>query len=124
MSTTEVLQLTSENCPFEPIEDYLIVKRVWKEETSGGIVLPQSTKDRKGKFGVRAEVIAVGPGKRLEDGTLYEVPVQPGDFILFTGHAGIELEAELKVELGLNHEEADQVLLLRSVDIICKLKNQ
>lgn len=117
-------QLTSETCPFEPLEDFLIVRRDVREVTQGGIVLPSDVQKVKGRFGARAKVLAVGPGRMLEDGRIAPMACQPGDVILYSAHAGIELEEEVRNELAIDRDEADKVIMLRSVDVVCKVKRE
>lgn len=74
-----------------PLGDKVIVKRVEAEEkTAGGIVLPDSAKE-KPKRGV---VLAVGNGKLLEDGTRSALQVKKNDEVLFTSYAGTEIKAD------------------------------
>jgi chaperonin GroES len=119
---TEPKQLTPETCPFEPLEDFLIVRRDVQSETKGGIALPASVQQGKGRFGARATVLAIGPGRMLEDGKIAPMAVAVNDVILFSAHAGIELEEEVRNEMDLDRDEADKVIMLRSVDVVCKVK--
>lgn len=73
----------------KPLGDKVIVKRVEAEErTAGGIVLPDSAKE-KPKRGI---VLAVGNGKLLEDGTRAALQVKKDDEVLFTSYAGSEIK--------------------------------
>ena len=72
-----------------PLGDKVIVKRVEAEErTSGGIVLPDTAKE-KPKRGI---VLAVGNGKLLDDGTRHALQVKKDDEVLFTSYAGTEVK--------------------------------
>ena len=72
-----------------PLGDKVVVKRVEAEErTSGGIVLPDTAKEKP----QRGKVISVGPGKLLEDGTRAKPSVKAGDQVLFTSYAGTEVK--------------------------------
>ena len=72
-----------------PLGDKVIVKRVEAEEkTAGGIVLPDSAKE-KPKRGV---VLAVGNGRLLDDGTRSDMQVKKNDKVLFTSYAGTEIK--------------------------------
>ena len=72
-----------------PLGDKVIVKRLEAEaKTKGGIVLPDSAKEKP----KRGKVIAVGEGKRLDSGELVKPAVKPGDEVLFTSYAGAEIE--------------------------------
>jgi len=73
----------------KPLGDKVIVKRVEAEErTAGGIVLPDTAKE-KPKRGI---VLAVGTGKLLEDGTRHALQVKKDDEVLFTSYAGTEVK--------------------------------
>jgi len=84
-----------------PLNDKILVKRVEAEtKTKSGIVLPDSAKEKP----KRGKVLAVGEGKRSDNGELSPVDVKKGDEVLFTSYAGTEIK--------LDGEE----LLLMSVD--------
>lgn len=73
----------------KPLGDKVIVKRVEAESTTaGGIVLPESAKE-KPKRGV---VLAIGSGRLLDDGTRSEMQVKKNDEVLFTSYAGTEIK--------------------------------
>jgi chaperonin GroES len=70
-----------------PLHDRIVVKRVEERETArNGIVIPDSAQEKP----QRGEVIAVGRGKRGEDGKLNALDVQAGDHILFGKYSGSE----------------------------------
>jgi chaperonin GroES len=74
-----------------PLGDKVIVKRVEAEEkTSGGIVLPDTAKE-KPKRGV---VLAVGDGRLLDDGTRSKMALKKNDEVLFTSYAGTEIKVD------------------------------
>ena len=74
-----------------PLQDRLLVRRVEEQEkTKGGIIIPDTAKERP----LEGEVIAVGSGKRLEDGTLVALDVKKGDRILFGKYAGTEIKVD------------------------------
>jgi chaperonin GroES len=74
-----------------PLQDRILVKRVDEEETtSGGIIIPDSAKE-KPQEGL---VVAVGPGKTLENGNVAEVAVKAGDRILFSKYAGTDVTVD------------------------------
>jgi chaperonin GroES len=74
-----------------PLHDRIVVKRKAEEEkTAGGLYIPESAKERP----VEAEVIAVGNGKLLEDGSLRPLGVKAGDRILFGKYAGNEIKLD------------------------------
>ena len=75
----------------KPLGDKVLVKRLEAEEvTRGGIVLPDSAKE-KPKEG---RVIEVGPGKILDDGKRSSMQTKKGDRILFTSYAGTEIKVD------------------------------
>lgn len=74
-----------------PLGDKILVKRLEaRERTAGGIVLPETAKE-KPKEG---RVIALGAGKVLEDGGRAEFQVKKGERVLFTSYAGTEVELD------------------------------
>jgi len=76
-----------------PLGDKVIVQRVEAEEvTSGGIVLPDSAKEKP----QRGNVISVGTGRLLNDGGRGKMQVKKGDQVLFTSYAGTEVKLGAK----------------------------
>jgi chaperonin GroES len=74
-----------------PLHDYVILKRVEEKETvRGGIIIPDSAKEKPQE----GEVIAVGTGKRLENGTLIPIEVKEGDRVLFGKYSGTEIKLD------------------------------
>lgn len=72
-----------------PLSDRLVIKVIDDtEQTSGGIFIPDSAKEKPQK----GEVIAVGPGKSLEDGKREEMEVKVGDIVLFAKYAGTDVK--------------------------------
>jgi chaperonin GroES len=93
-----------------PLGDRVVVKRSEADSKSlGGIILPESAKN-KPQFG---EVLAVGPGKLLKDGTRRPLQVKVGDKVLFTNWAGDEFK----------QSQGNDVLLMREEDILAILKD-
>ena len=87
-----------------PLQDRIIIKRLDEEEkTKGGIIIPDSAKEKP----LEAEVVAVGRGKALDDGKIREPEVKVGDRILFGKYSGTEIKIE-----GTDH------LILREDDIL------
>jgi chaperonin GroES len=85
-----------------PLNDKIMVKRLEAEEkTAGGIVLPDSAKEkpRQGK------VISLGSGKRLENGKLAPFQVKVGDRVLFTSYAGTEVAVDGGEHLIMTEED-------------------
>jgi chaperonin GroES len=74
-----------------PLHDYVLIKRVEEQETvRGGIIIPDTAKEKPQE----GEVIAVGTGKRLENGTLIPVELKEGDRVLFGKYSGTEIKLE------------------------------
>ena len=73
----------------KPLADRIVIKVIEDtEQTSGGIFIPDSAKEKPQK----GEVIAVGPGKALEDGKKAEMEVKVGDIVLFAKYAGTDVK--------------------------------
>ena len=73
---------------FRPLHDRVLVRRIEaKEKTAGGIIIPDTAKEKP----MEGEVVAVGPGTRDEAGRLVELGVQAGDRILFGKWSGTEV---------------------------------
>jgi chaperonin GroES len=71
----------------QPLGDKVVVKRFEAaSKTAGGILLPDNAKDKP----QRGEVVSVGPGKQLKDGTRKGLQVKAGDKVVFTAWAGNE----------------------------------
>jgi chaperonin GroES len=89
----------------QPLGDRVVVEREEaKQTTAGGIVLPDTAKDRP----QQGKVVAVGEGRITKDGKRRELQVKVGDRVLFTSYAGDEFKVE-----------GDQkVLLMREDDIL------
>ena len=74
-----------------PLQDRLLIRRVEEQEKSkGGIIIPDSAKERP----LEGDVISVGNGKRLEDGTLVPLDVKKGDRVLFGKWSGTEVKID------------------------------
>ena len=87
---------------FRPLHDRVLVRRIEAEEkTAGGIIIPDSAKEKPSE----GEVIAVGPGARDESGKPVELAVKPGDRILFGKWSGTEVR--IKGEDLLIMKESD-----------------
>jgi chaperonin GroES len=89
-----------------PLGDRIVVRRHEAEEkTAGGIVLPDTAKNKPQK----GKILAVGAGRMLKDGTRRGLQVKVGDTVLFTTWAGDEYK---------EHKTGDNVLLMREEDIL------
>ncbi len=91
----------------EPLFDRVVIKPLSKEEvTASGIVLPDTVDKEKPMQG---EVIAVGPGKRLENGQIAPITVKVGETVLFTKYAPDEVEVDDEEYLVI---EEDKILAI------------
>lgn len=87
-----------------PLHDRIIVKRLEEEnKTAGGIFIPETAKEKPQK----GEVIAVGKGKKAEDGKVTPIDVKVGDKVLFGKYAGTEIKID-----------GQEYLIMREDDIL------
>ncbi|MFO0942518.1 MAG: co-chaperone GroES [Pirellulales bacterium] len=90
-----------------PLDDRVVVKPQDAEETTaGGIVLPDSAKEKP----QRGEVIAVGPGKLLDNGNRGTLSVAVGDIVIYGKYGGSDIEID-----------GQEVKILRESDILAKV---
>lgn len=90
-----------------PLDDRVVVEPVEAEEmTAGGIVLPDTAKEKP----QRGHVLAVGPGKVLESGERGELSVAVGDEVIYGKYAGSDIEVDGR-----------EVKILRESDILAKV---
>ena len=76
---------------FKPLQDRVLIRRLESEEkTAGGIIIPDTAKEKP----MEGEVVAVGPGTRSEDGKLHPLDVKPGDRVLFGKWSGTEVKID------------------------------
>jgi chaperonin GroES len=86
----------------KPLEDRVLVKPLEPEEVKkGGIIIPDTAKEKPEE----GEVIAVGPGKILENGQKKEVEVKKGDRILFSKYAGTEVTIDGEKHIILREDD-------------------
>ena len=85
----------------QPLGNRVLVRRREAKATKGGILLPDSAQE-KSKVG---DVIAVGPGKRDEDGNLLPMHVEVGNQVLFSAYAGTEVKDEKEEEFLIVTED-------------------
>ncbi|MCL2779388.1 MAG: co-chaperone GroES [Polyangiaceae bacterium] len=91
-----------------PLQDRVILKRVKEEEkTKGGIIIPDTAKEKP----IEGEVVAVGNGKVLDDGSVKKVDVKVGDRVLFGKYSGTEVKID-----------GDERLIVREDDILAVLE--
>ena len=87
-----------------PLNDRLLVKRLKEEEvTAGGIIIPDSAKEKPAE----GEVVAVGPGKTADNGERVPMQVSTGDRVLFSKYGGTDVKLE-----------GDDFLIMREDDIL------
>jgi|TARA_R100000458_G_C8173541_1_gene173136 chaperonin GroES len=94
---------------FNPIADKVVIKKIENEgQTSGGVIIPDTTQE-----GSRhAEVIAVGPGRWLDNGTRTTMQVKPGDKVIYPKVGNVcEVEGE-------------EYYIVREIDILTILENK
>jgi chaperonin GroES len=92
----------------EPLDDRVVVERLEAEEkTAGGIVLPDTAKEKPQK----ARVIAAGPGKTLDSGERAPMGVKPGDLVLIGKWSGTEVTVE-----------GEELLIMRESDVLAKIE--
>jgi chaperonin GroES len=92
------------NVKLQPIGERIVVRREESEEvTKGGIVLPDSAKEKP----ARGVVVSIGTGKLLDDGTRSKPQLKEGDRVLFVSYAGETVEVS-----------GDEFLLMREDDVL------
>ena len=85
-----------------PLQDRILVKRIIEDEkTAGGIIIPDSAKEKPQE----GEVIAVGKGKVTEDGKTLPLDVKAGDRVLFGKYAGTEVRLSGEEHLIMREED-------------------
>ncbi|MBP5858946.1 co-chaperone GroES [Marivibrio halodurans] len=89
---------------FRPLHDRVLVRRIEEDQkTAGGIIIPDTAKEKP----MQGEVIAVGKGVTLEDGTVRALDVQPGDTVLFGKWSGTEVKMD-----------GEELLIMKESDIL------
>ena len=89
---------------FRPLHDRVLVKRLDAEEkTAGGIIIPDTAKEKP----MQGEVVAVGSGVRGEDGKVVALDVKAGDRVLFGKWSGTEVKID-----------GDELLIMKESDIL------
>ena len=91
-----------------PLHDRILVERTDEddEQVKGGIIIPDSAKEKP----QQGKVIAVGNGKRLEDGSIVALDVKEGDLILFAKYAGSEVKIDDNEYLIFREDEVLAIL--------------
>lgn len=89
---------------FRPLHDRVLVRRIEEDQkTAGGIIIPDTAKEKP----MQGEVIAVGKGVTLEDGTVRPLDVQAGDTVLFGKWSGTEVKMD-----------GEELLIMKESDIL------
>ena len=91
-----------------PINDHIVVKAVTEEKSAGGIILPETADKERPE---RGEVIAVGPGKMLDNGSRSAPSVKVGDIVVFKKYGPDE------VKIG-----KDEYLVIREDGVLAIIK--
>lgn len=87
---------------FRPLNDRILVKRSSSEQTTkGGIIIPENAKEKP----MRGSVIAVGPGKSNDDGSLTPLLVQEGHTVMFRKYAGTDVTIAGEEHMILREDE-------------------
>ena len=85
-----------------PLHDRVLLKRIEeKEVVKGGIIIPDTAKEKP----MEGEVVAVGPGKMMEDGKRSSLDVKAGDRVLFGKYAGTEIKIDDEEFVIMREEE-------------------
>ncbi len=92
----------------KPLHDRIVVKAAEKEQTTaGGIILPDTAQEKP----QRGEVLAVGPGKTLDSGTVAAIDVKVGDHVYYGKYSATEVKVE-----------GEEYLILRADDVLAVLE--
>jgi chaperonin GroES len=90
----------------EPVADRLVIKPIQREEvTKGGIVLPDTAKEKPQE----GEVLAVGPGRVSDDGKRIATDIKVGDIVVYARYGGTEYTVD-----------NEELMILRESDILAK----
>ncbi len=90
----------------QPLADRVVVKPIEREEvTKGGIVIPDTVKERPQE----GKVVAVGPGRLSEDGKRVTMDVKVGDIVVYSKYGGTEIKID-----------DEELMILRESDILAK----
>jgi chaperonin GroES len=91
----------------KPLSDRVLLERLGGEEkTKGGIIIPDSAKERPAE----GKVIEVGPGKQSDDGKLIPLQVKKGDRVLFSKYSGTEVKLDGDERLIVREDEILAIL--------------
>jgi chaperonin GroES len=91
-----------------PLADKLVLRPIVQEEVlSSGIVIPDTAKEKPNQ----GEVVAVGPGRRDEDGKIIPMEIAVGDRVLYAKYTGQEIKVE-----------NEELIVLNERDLLCKVE--
>ena len=97
----------SDAVKMRPLHDRVVVERTEAEQTSpGGIVIPDSATEKPS----RGRVMAIGPGKRLDNGDMCALDVKVGDIVLFGKYAGTEVKIDGKEIVVMREDDIMAVI--------------
>ena len=98
--------MAAKSVKLEPLADRMVVRPIEREEvTKGGIVLPDTAKEKPQE----GEVLAVGPGRMSDDGVRIPMEIKKGDVVLYSKYGGTEVKVE-----------DEELIILRESDILAK----
>jgi chaperonin GroES len=98
---------TKTKTSIRPLDDRVVIKRLSAEEkSSGGILLPENAKEKP----QQGKVLAVGPGKLLDDGSRATPDLKEGDTVIFGKYSGSEITVD-----------GDELIIMRESDILGKV---
>ena len=98
--------MAAKSVKLEPLADRMVVKPIEREEvTKGGIVLPDTAKEKPQE----GEVLAAGPGRMSDDGVRIPMDIKKGDIVLYSKYGGTEVKVE-----------DEELIILRESDILAK----
>lgn len=97
----------SKSSNLRPLHDRILVERLAEDEkTTGGIIIPDSAKEKP----QRGKVVAVGKGKVSEDGTVRPLDLKAGDTVLFGKYSGTEVKIENEDRLIMREDDVLAVI--------------
>lgn len=101
--TTSITSLTQ----LSPMSDRVVIRPIDEAKvTKGGIILPDTVQERP----LEGEVVAAGPGRRLDNGKMLEMDLKTGDKVIYSRYAGTEFTVE-----------GEDVLIMAAGDVLAKI---
>lgn len=87
---------------FRPLHDRILVKRLEEAtETKGGLIIPDTAKEKP----IRGEIVAIGAGKKDDNGKTIELDVKTGDKVLFSKYSGTEVKIDGNEHLIMREDD-------------------